>query len=70
MQQPKIIKSSTTKVYVKNGPSIELSEEEAEFCRKVNFWPGKMEITITDNNDLKMAEKIAEKCECKLILKQ
>ncbi len=67
MQQPKIIKSSTIKCYLRDRPAVELTEAEAEFCRRVNFWPGKMEITITDNNDLEIAKTIAEKCECQLI---
>ncbi len=64
--QPKLIKPLVTRVYLKDSPAIELTEEEASFCRKIGFWPGHMTMNIKNNEDLELAKQIAIKCNVKI----
>ena len=43
--QPQRIKSMS-RVPVKNAPSIELTPELEAFCRKHDYWPGRLELRI------------------------
>ena len=60
--QPQRIKSMS-RVPVKNAPSIELTPELEEFCRKHNYWPGRLELRIRKptEHDRELAQELRSK---------
>lgn len=61
--------NSVITVQRRDGPPIELTAKEVNFCLTHNFWPGRMELTVRlpSLEDCEMAETIQKKCNCKVI---
>ena len=53
MYQPRIIKP-LERIHQAHGPTIELTPDEAAFCRDNGYWPTRSELHISNPSDADM----------------